>query len=485
VSPAPPPRRPPYWTLLAFAAVLALPLGWGLAGLGAALAITTLATVARRQRSRSRAVATAGRERRDGAVVLGVDERRRPVVLTEPQLATHGLIVGASGAGKSTTLLTILEDRIRRGRPMVAIDLKGSPAFARELGRAAVAAGRPFGLWTLDGPSHWNPVAHGNPTVLKDKLIAAERFTEPHYQRAAERYVQTVFRVLAVAQPGRPARLDEVVALMDPQRLAWTLRDLDRSLAGGVLDYVAGLTPDQHSAIRGLGTRLAVLTESEAGPFLLPAAPGTGGHTIDLGRTLEGPEVVLFSLNSNLYGKLAAQVGTLVVQDLTVAVGQRLAASGGAPPLQAMVAIDEFSAVGSDNALALLARGREAGVAVLLATQELTDLDRAAPGFREQVLGIISLKLAHRQDVPASARMISDMIGTELVWDTTHNVQSPLGRRSPSRGTRRQVERPQVHPNEIKTLNTGQAVMITKTPTARTTRVQVTPPAREPPDAGR
>ncbi len=202
---APPPRRAPYWTLLAFAGLLALPLSWGLGGLAAALAVSAMVRHARHARGRRRAAAATESERREGAVVLGVDERRRPVVLTEPQLATHGLVVGASGAGKSTTLLTILEDRIRRGRPVVAIDLKGSPAFARELGRAAEAAGRPFGLWTLEGPSHWNPVAYGNPTVLKDKLIAAERFTEPHYQRAAERYVQTVFRVLAAAEPGRGA----------------------------------------------------------------------------------------------------------------------------------------------------------------------------------------------------------------------------------------------------------------------------------------
>jgi type IV secretory pathway TraG/TraD family ATPase VirD4 len=81
--------------------------------------------------------------------------------------------------------------------------------------------------------------------------------------------------------------------------------------------------------------------------------------------------------------------------------------------------------------------------------------------------------------------MISDMIGTESVWDVTHNLQSPLGRRSPSRGTRRAVERPRVHPNEIKTLRTGEAVIITKTPEARATRLQITPPRREPPDAGR
>ena len=41
--------------------------------------------------------------------------------------------------------------RSRRGRPVVAIDMKGSPSFARELAEAAAAAGRPVKVWTLDG----------------------------------------------------------------------------------------------------------------------------------------------------------------------------------------------------------------------------------------------------------------------------------------------------------------------------------------------
>ncbi len=77
--------------------------------------------------------------------------------------------------------------------------MKGSPAFARALAEAAAAAGRAVRVWTLDGGAHWNPLAHGNATELKDKLIATERFTEPHYQRAAERYVQTVLQVSAHA----------------------------------------------------------------------------------------------------------------------------------------------------------------------------------------------------------------------------------------------------------------------------------------------
>ncbi len=469
----PRPRRTPYWTLPALALILALPYSWVFGAMLAAIAVSVAAPTIRRALSR-RAVA---RQTQPDGVMLGVDERGRQVVLGQSQLAAHGLIVGASGAGKSTTMLAILGDAIRRGQPVMAIDLKGSPAFARELGLVAASAGRPFRVWTPDGPNYWNPLAHGNATALKDKLIGTERFTEPHYQRAAERYMQTVFQVLHAAHPGRSAELDEVVALMEPRRLRAVTRHLGGPLADRVQDYVSGLTPDQVSAIRGLGTRLALLSESHAGQYLAPAPPG--GHTIDLGAVLEGPEVVVFSLNSSVYGKLAAQLGTLVVQDLITNVGQRLERDG-PDARQALIGIDEFSAMGSDQLLALLARGREAGAAALLATQEFADLERAAPGFRDQVLGLTSVKLIHRQDVPSSARMVAEMIGTERQWEETRTIQGPFGHRTAVRGTQRLVDRYVVDPNEIKTLPTGRLVMLAKTPVARVTRVQVNPLEHDP-----
>ncbi len=464
--PAPAPRRPPYWTLVALGALIAVPLHWAVAAIGVALIAKTAIRVARsgsRPRAERRTSVAAGR-----AVTLGTDERGHAVLLTDHQLATHGLIVGASGAGKSTTMLTILCDRVQRGLPVVAIDLKGSPAFARELAAAAARARRPFALWTLDGPGHWNPLAHGNATELKDKLIATERFTEPHYQRAAERYVQTALQVIEAG--GRRPDLAAVVALMEPKRLTIAARRLQPALAERVQDYVAGLTADQLSAVRGLGTRLAIVTESGAGRFLA----GGRADQIDLGSALDGPRVVLFSLNSSIYGKLAAQLGTLAIQDLVSAAGHRLERR--ASPVQATVAIDEFSALGGDQLLALVARGREAGISVLLATQELADLDRAARGFRDQVLGQTAVKIAHRQDVPASAQTVAELAGTEPAWEQTHQLRSPFAPAGSSRGTVRRVEQFIVHPNEVKRLRTGEAVLLTKTPVAGVSRVRVLAP---------
>jgi type IV secretory pathway TraG/TraD family ATPase VirD4 len=240
-----------------------------------------------------------------------------------------------------------------------------------------------------------------------------------------------------------------------------------------VQDYLATLTPDQLSAVRGLATRLAIVSESETGAFLCPRG---GADVVDVRRGLAGQEVILFSLNSSTYGKLAAQVGTLVVQDLIAGVGHRLAALGPAA-VRGIVAVDEFSALGAENVLSLIARGREAGTGLLLSTQELADLDRAARGLREQVLGSTAVKIIHRQDVPASAQTIAQIAGTAHTWEETRQIGGGLfGSSASGRGTLRPVEKFLVHPNEIKRLPTGAAVVITKTPQARVQKVRVAAP---------
>ena len=290
--------------------------------------------------------------------------------------------------------------------------------------------------------------------------------------------------------PTRPARarLDEVVALMEPRRLAASLRGVPEPLAERVLDYLGGLTRDQVSAVRGLGTRLALLSESCAGPYLRPGA-GTPAQTIDLRAGLEGGDVILFSLNSSVYGKLARAAGRAgdpgPGQRVGVPAGGRTRESGRSASAPATIAIDEFSALGADNVLALLARGRESGISVLTATQEMADLERAAPGFRDQVLGIVGVKIAHRQDVPASAEMIAQMAGTDGCGRRPGTSGACSSPGSGPRATRRQVERFVVHPNEIKTLRAGEAVMLTKLPTAEVQRVRVTRAAeRDGPERG-
>ena len=468
-------RWPPYLVLAAFIVLLLSPTVIAAAALVAAATGTAIV-----RRTRDRAARAGPAPNSESAALLGTTEEGQPFYLTDHQLSAHALLLGASGAGKTTTLLTILTDEVRRGRAVIAIDMKGSPAFADELAAAADRAQRPFRLWTLDGPGHWNPLAHGNPAELKDRLISAERWTEPHYQRAAERYVQTALQVWEQAHPNGTPTLQDVVDLMGHRRLMAMLRNVPRPLARRVQDYLVSLGPDQLSAVRGLETRLAIIAESHTGAYLEPVGP----DTIDVQAAMRDREVVLFSLNSSRYGKLAAQVGALVIQDLTCAMGTRLeqgrgaSADGGsaAPTEPAVIGVDEASAGGlAEHMLNLFARGREAGNPVLAAAQEFADLERAARGLGAQLTGITGVRIAHRQDVPSSAVMIAEIAGTERVWEHTFQTdrRALLPNRDTGRGTRRQVDRYRVDPDVIKTLPTGHAVVITKLPTSSVQKVHV------------
>ena len=249
-NPPPPPRREPvapYLVLAAFVVLLLSPSVIAAATLAAAGIGTA---IVRRARAGAATTSRAGAPRRarapgrdrladpDSALdpaspaPLGTTDDGRLVHLSDHQLSAHTLILGASGSGKSTTLLKIATDQVRRGHGIVAIDMKGAPDFAAELEAAAKRAGRPFRLWTLDGPGHWNPLANGNPAELKDRLISAERWTEPHYQRAAERYVQTVLQIWQQARPDRTPTLRDIVDLMDHRRLVVMLRDLPSPALG-------------------------------------------------------------------------------------------------------------------------------------------------------------------------------------------------------------------------------------------------------------
>ncbi len=74
-----------------------------------------------------------------------------------------------------------------------------SRACAMRLALAARDAERELLEWTPHGPSFYNPYARGGDTEIADRLLAGERFTEPHYLRQAQRYIGHAVRALRAA----------------------------------------------------------------------------------------------------------------------------------------------------------------------------------------------------------------------------------------------------------------------------------------------
>jgi energy-coupling factor transporter ATP-binding protein EcfA2 len=385
-----------------------------------------------------------------------------PLGLTEGR---HSLLIGATGAGKTTTLKTAAAAYLSAGAGLIVIDAKGDANLADTLRPVALADGRPFYRFTLDGgdSDQWNPLAYGTPSERADKLIAAEQFTEPHYKRLYQRYLLMVFQTIEARE--ETPDLATVVRLLQPARLAVYAREItDAQAIARIDDYLADLTDQEKRDLAGLRNRLAILAESEHGHLLAPT--GDPANHIDLMTAIHTGAVVVFSLNTSRYPETAKLLGAAIFQDLQAVAG--FLEANRAAQRATGVLVNEFGAFGADHIIGLFQRARSVGLSLVLATQELADLRRIDPAFQDQVIGNVEAVIAHRQNVPESAELVAELAGTREVWIHTFQTDQAVAAAPDvlptGRGTKRRGHEFYGAPDTIKQLDVGEAVVITKNP---------------------
>ena len=397
---------------------------------------------------------------------LGVDETGGAVWIPFAQdggaAGPHTLVVGATGSGKTVTQSLIATAAIARGMGAVVLDPKGDADLREHLRRQALAAGGRFIEWTPAGECVYNPYARGGASEIADKALAGERFTEPHYLRQAQRYLGHAVRTLRAT--GAQVSLPALVELLEPRQLELLARELPQAQAQATFTYLDALSSRQQSELAGVRDRLAILAESDVGRWLDPRTSGV--EQFDLLTAARERAVVYFSLEADSRPLLSEMLGAAIVQDLqtTVAVLQ-------GSPVATLVAIDEFSAIATEQVVRLFARARSAGFSLLLGTQELSDL--RPPGrerLLDQVLGNCQVLIAHRQVVPGSAELVASVAGTRGAWRVT--------RHSDGRSTRTRTREHVLEPDRVMSLGRGWAAVLVLGDgrSARITRVL--PPGR-------
>ncbi|HEV7585114.1 MAG TPA: type IV secretory system conjugative DNA transfer family protein [Solirubrobacteraceae bacterium] len=398
---------------------------------------------------------------RGDELIVGRDDRHRPVSVRCGGLGdgAHTLVVGSTGSGKTVTQTWIAGRAIEHGMGAVVMDPKGDGAMRAALQRAAADARTAFIEWTPDGPSVYNPYARGTETQIADKVLAGERFTEPHYLRQAQRYLGYVVR--ALRRSGREVSLQRIVDHLRPPELELLARSLPEAEAARTHEYLDSLTPRQQSDLGGVRDRLAILAESDIGPWLDPETHRA--CRFDLLEAIVSRTVVYFNLEADTRPLLAQMLAAAIVQDLQAAV-----ANLQGRPLATLVVIDEFSAVAAEHVVRLFGRARSAGVSLLLGTQELSDLRlQGREKLLEQVMGNLSTLIAHRQVVPDSAQLIARLAGSKGAWRGTQRDDGSSSR------TRTRVGH--LEQDDVMRLDRGRAVVIPLTGgragVARTTRV--------------
>jgi type IV secretory pathway TraG/TraD family ATPase VirD4 len=379
-------------------------------------------------------------------LLLGLDEANRGVSIPfgAEGSGRHTLVVGATGSGKTVTQTWIATRAIERGMAAVVVDPKGDRGLREQVHQAALVAGRSFLEWTPEGGSVYNPYARGGTSEIADKILAGEHFTEPHYMRQAQRYLGHVVRALRQAET--EVSLRAIVEHLEPAQLEMLSRGLPEPAARATFAYLDSLSTRQRNDLAGVRDRLAILAESDVGRWLDPRTDNA--ERFDLLSAVQERAVIYFSLESDSRPLLAQMLGAAIVQDLQTTV----AASQGRP-VPTLVVIDEFSAIAAEQVVRLFGRARSAGFSLLLGTQELSDL--RPPGrerLLEQVLGNLSGLIAHRQVVPSSAELISDVAGSRGAWR--------VSRHSDGRTTRTRSREPVLDPDQVMSLERGWAAVL-------------------------
>ncbi len=421
----------------------------------------------------------------DVQIHLGLDETtRRPFAVTVGELMYHFYLDGPTGFGKTTTLVRLIAGLVtgpamaHRRVPIVLVNMKPDTSITRSLRAIAEAGGRRFWHVTHDGAhgsDRYNPLRAGTAHEISSAVMEAEAqaeaggFTEPHHRAAGQRYLQLVTQVLTELNRRDPERWPRdyptLAKTMQRSVLEIECPRLGAELAGRWEAYKAELKAERRleESLSGLRQRVARAAESAAGDVLRETRAG-----LDLEEAIEAGDVVLFDLDAAADTTAAQLVGNLALEDLirTMArLGRRHwnLDPNGDPERFALLAVDEFSALGGTILADLFQRVRSQGGAVGLSTQEAGSLDLAGQGFRETVVTNTNVILLHRQTV--NAEIFAGYLGTESYLIETRQLFEERsvvdGHQvyASGQGNVRQGERFVLHPNVLRKLTIGELVV--------------------------
>lgn len=398
------PRQVPL-ALLAAAAEAAVA-RWLRQGDGACLAPRPgLLALARRQFT-VWGVRSGGVAGRTGAV-LGVDcPTGRPAEV--PWRAAEGGVLVAGGAAGEVAAagFQFVHAAIRRRKPVLVVDLAGTPGLAGALAAVCADAGAPLHEFGAAGRGCYDPLRGDDPArnaALLLGMIDWAAVTGPA-RRTGTGYLHDLVAVLAAA-PADPLIpvLDDVVHLLSPDALWARLRQVPphhprrTPLAERVRASASLLTADPATGAF-LASELAGLRASPLGRWLRPAA-AAGEDQISLTTVVRDRAVALFPLGQIRPGRAAQMIANLAALDLTAVFAESARCGIDGDGLAWFGPCDVLAGPALSD---LVSTGARAGLATVLGTRSAAVAGQVAA--LANVLVVQAPDLAGELDLPTPAR---------------------------------------------------------------------------------
>lgn len=394
-----------------------------------------------------------------GGTVLGVSKYTgNRVVIPDHFINQIALVLGTTGSGKTVTLQRFYQRAMMKGYSLIIVDGKPTDKNVAWLQAMAEKHDRKFYGFNCGNYCHYDPLANGGYTELKDKIISLkDQWENDYYRSIAEDYLQATFEILL--QSGKSFDLKQVTECLNHDDLLCVAREIGNDT---LLKRVAGLVGYDHKDITGLKAHLNLLIHSELGQYFL-----IDQNMFSLSQAIEENAVVYFALPALRYPSFSKVLGKLVINDLKATIDRNNNQNK-----RVFMVFDEFSVFAGDQVLNLVNMGRGKGVHAIFGTQGLADLEKVDESFKGQLLNCANTLICHQLNDQKSAEEIAHWIGTKDVISVT--AQLNLKDRSDGMGNVRPSKVFIVHPDAIKQeLKTGEAFYVSKVGGFREDKVRV------------
>lgn len=389
------------------------------------------------------------------SVLLGYNGRK-PIY--SPDNAKHIFICGTTGSGKTVALSNYMLNCMKKDFPMLIIDGKGDTgkgSILDILTQLNKHYRKKIYCINLTNPSlsdTYNPFYNTSPTVAKDMLVNMTDWSEEHYKVNAERYLQRLILLMNKAEI--PLSFQSIVKFMELDNFTLLSTQLvkekqiskEKHLENLEIAKTSGKVAENSIA------RFSTIAESELGEIF----SDTG---IDIATALRENAIILFILNPLIYPELSPAFGRLVLIDSKKAISQRFNSRN-----RTFFLFDEINVYASKTLIDLVNKSRSANVTCVLATQSLSDLASAEDeDFTQQIIENCNNYLVLRQNSAVNSENWANILGTRQTMEVTYQLQQKgLETTQTGFGSARRVREYLYHPDEIKQLQTGNGIFLSR-----------------------
>jgi len=388
------------------------------------------------------------------SIFIGTTANKKNVFI--PNNAKHIFVCGTTGSGKTIALSNFLKSGADFNYPLLIIDGKGDTDEGSLLEMVkTICKNRKIYIINLNEPTEsdkYNPFKNTNTDVIKDMLINMTNWSEPHYKYNTERYIGRLCKLLSMKE------IDISLESLTQYLPTVNFVKLSKDLSGQKL-----ISKEEHTEDLDLAKTSGKIAESAAARFATIKESDLGKifdvSGIDIYTALQENAVILFVLNPLLYPEMSPLIGNLIVIDSKKAVSHFYREK----KKRVFYIFDEINTYASGSLLDLVNKSRSANITCILATQSLSDLDHVSSEFKEQVIENCNNYIVLRQNSSVNAEHWANVIGTRQTMQATYQIKGESGEvKSTDLGSLRKVREYIYHPDDIKLLETGKAIFVSR-----------------------